>query len=89
MQHGDRELEALLHAERQAVRSRVDDGFQIVTLEQLLDAACDLLRRQMIEFGMQQEILRDRQFAVERKGLGHVSDVAPGLHVVRAHRLAE
>ena len=49
----------------------------------------DLLRRQMIEFGMQLEILRDRQFAVERKGLRHVSDVAPRLHVVRAHRLAE
>ena len=38
---------------------------------------------------MELEILRDRQFAVERKGLGHVADVAPGLHVVRAHRLAE
>ena len=38
---------------------------------------------------MEHEVLRDRQFAVERKGLGHVADVAPGLHVVRAHRLAE
>ena len=89
VQHGDRELEALLHAERQAVRPRVDDGLQVVTIEQLLDAACDLLRRQVIELCVQLEILRDRQFAVERKGLGHVSDVSPGLHVVRAHRLAE
>ena len=89
MQHRDRELEALLHAERQAVRPRVDDGFQIITLEQLLDPRRDLLRRQVIELGVQLEILRDRQFAVERKGLGHVADVAPGLHVVRAHRLAE
>ena len=89
MQHRDGELKALLHAERQAVGTRIDDGLQIVALEQLLNSRADLLFRQMIEFGMQQEILRDRQFAVERKGLRHVSDVAPGLHVVRAHRLAE
>ena len=38
---------------------------------------------------MQLEVLRDRQFAIERKGLRHVADVAPRLHVVRAHRLAE
>ena len=38
---------------------------------------------------MQLEILADGQFAVEREGLRHVADVAPGLHVVRAHRLAE
>ena len=89
VQHRDGELEALLHAERQAVGPRVDDGLQIVALEQLLDSGRDLLFRQMIEFGVQLKILRDRQFAVEREGLRHVADIAPRLHVVRAHRLAK
>ena len=89
MQHGDRELEALLDAEWQAVRPRVDDRLQIIALEQFLDPASDLFRRKMIQLGVQLQILRDRQFAVERESLSHVADVAPSLHVVRAHRLAK
>jgi hypothetical protein len=89
VQHRDGELETLLHAERQAVGTRIDDGLEVVALEQFLNSRADLLFRQMIEFGMQQEVLRDSQFAVKRKGLRHVADVAPRLHVVRAHWLAE
>ena len=89
VQHRDGELKALLDAERQAVRARVDEGFQVVALEQLLEPPGDLFRRQMIELGVQLEVLSDRQLAVEREGLRHVADVAPGLHVVRAHGLAE
>jgi hypothetical protein len=89
VQHRDGELETLLHAERQAVGTRIDDGLEVVALEQFLNSRADLLFRQMIEFGMQQEVLRDRQFAVKRKGLRHVADVVPRLHVVRAHWLAE
>ena len=38
---------------------------------------------------MQLEVLPDGQFAIEREGLRHVADVAPGLHVVRPIGLAE
>src|SRR5208337_1658445 len=89
VQHRDGELKALLDAQRQAVRAGVDEGFQVVALEQLFEPGSDFLRRQMVELGVQLEILSDRQLAVEREGLRHIADVATGLHIVRAHRLAE
>ena len=86
MQHRDRELKPLLDAERQALGLGVDDSFQIVALQKLLDAAFDLVGRQMVKLRVQIEILPHGKFAVEREGLRHVADVAAHLHVVRSHR---
>ena len=65
MQHCDRELEALLDAERQAVGASVDKGLEIIAFQQVLDPARDLPRRQVIELSVELEILLDRQLAVE------------------------
>src|SRR5499426_555396 len=57
VQHRHGELQPLLDAERQAFRPRVRHILQIVTFQQLLDPAFDLVCRQMVETRMQIEIL--------------------------------
>src|SRR5262249_10687007 len=89
VQHRHGELQPLLDAERQACRPRVRHGLQIVALQQLLDPPFDLMCRQMVAARMQIGILPDGGLAVAEKRLRHVADVAPRLHVVGAHRLAE
>ena len=89
MQHRHRQLQPLLDSERQAVRPRVLDRFEFVTLEKLLDPNRTLPRRQVVELRVQFEVLQHRQLAVEREGLRHVSDVPARLHVVVAHGMAE
>ena len=89
VEHGHRQLQPLLDAERQALRLGVGHSFQIVAFEQLVDPGFDLVRRQMVELGMQIEILPHRKLAVEGERLRHVADVLARLHVVGAHRLAE
>ena len=89
VQHGHRELQPLLDAERQAVGPRVLDGFQLVAVEQFPDSHRPVVRQQMVELGVQFEVLQHGQLAVEREGLRHVADVAPGLHVVAADGPAE
>jgi hypothetical protein len=68
VQHGDGELQALADAERQAVGPLVGDIREIEAGQQLGDPARDLGRRQMVELGVQQQVLADRQLAVEREG---------------------
>ena len=89
VQHRHGKLQPLFDAEREAFRFGVGDGFQIVAVQQLLDASFDLVGRQVIELRVEQKILPNRQFAVERERLRHVADVAAHLHVVGAHRAAE
>src|SRR5208282_3371919 len=49
VQYRHRELESLLDAERQALGFGVGDAGQIVALQKLLDAAFDLIGRQVVE----------------------------------------
>src|SRR5262245_52298405 len=62
---------------------------EFIALQELLDAGLNFAGREMVEMGVQFEVLPKRQFVVERKGLRHVTDIAAGLHVVRSHRSAE
>ena len=90
VQHRDRELQPLLDAERQALGLGVGDVLQVVALRAAPRSDLrSLSARQVVKLRVQLEILPHREFAVERKGLRHVADVATRLHVVRAHRLAE
>ena len=89
VEHGNRQLQPLFDAKRQALGLGVGHIFQVVAFEQLVDAGLDLVGRQMVKLGMQIEILPHRKFAVEGKRLRHVADVLARLHVVGAHRLAE
>src|SRR5579864_7209134 len=69
MQHCNGELEPLLDAERQALGRSVDDGLQVVSLQQLLNTVFGLVGRQMVKLRMQLQILPHRKFAVERERL--------------------
>src|SRR6516164_11649592 len=89
MQDRDGKLESLLNAQRKALGTRIGDGFEVVTLQQLRDATVDLAAWQMVELRVELQILPNREFAVEREGLGHVADVAPRLHVVGPRGSAE
>ncbi|GJD99972.1 hypothetical protein GMJLKIPL_1890 [Methylobacterium isbiliense] len=89
VQHGHRQLQPLLDPEGQSVGPRVLDRTEVVAVEQLPNPHGPVVRRQMVELGVQFEVLQHRQLAVEREGLRHVADVAARLHVVLADRAAE
>src|SRR5262249_56578136 len=74
---------------RKAFGARIGDFCKVVTLNQLLDTTVNLGPRQMVELGVEFEILSNGQFVVERESLRHVADIQARLHVIRPHRLAE
>ena len=51
--------------------------------------ACGLVRRQVIEARVQDQVLADGQLAVERERLRHVAEVLAHLHAARLDRAAE
>ena len=87
VQHGHRKLQPLLHAKRQALRLGVGYLSEIISFQQLTDAALNLICREMIKVCVQLKILPDGKLAVERERLRHVADVLACLHVVGGHRL--
>jgi hypothetical protein len=61
----DGEREPLANAERQIQGPMVDVAGQTETFDQVGDARRRLLRRQVIQMGMQCEILPNSQFGIE------------------------
>ena len=80
--HGDRELQALAHAERQAFRRMVREVARDRNAPACRRRARgDCAPRQIEQLRVQRQILPHRQFGVEREALRHVADAPPRRHV--------
>ena len=78
---GDRKLQALLLPQGQAFGPAVGDAEQIEPLEHFLHARFSAILRQVIQVGMQFQVLPDGEFAIKREGLRHVADAFARRHV--------
>jgi hypothetical protein len=89
VQDGDRELQALAHAQGQGLRRGPGHVPQVESLEQRLDPRAALRARQLEQISVQLEVLPHGQFAIEREPLRHVADPPPRREAVRPDRRAE
>jgi hypothetical protein len=87
--HGDRQRQPLPQPERQRIGQGIGDVGEIESRDHLGDARGDGLRRQLEQPRMQIEILRDREFRIEREALRHVADAPPHRHVAGIDGVAE
>ncbi len=75
VQDGDGKGQSLAKAHRQGVGQRIEMRDEPKSLDELFDPGLRLLLRQMVEPCVQDQVLADRELAVERERLGHVAEV--------------
>src|SRR6202012_1716736 len=86
---GDGQRKSLPDAERQRFRQLVEIGLEPELLLHNGNAFGSYLTEETKNPGVQMQILGDGEFAVEREGLRHITEVSARLNIVRIDRMTK